>query len=151
MESFKKIKRHFLQMVSLFALVSVSMLMLPLRSYVQVKNLPVLSIITGSIFWIGLLSGCISFCVLHVRLRRRLDEAIPKKGIPYGLHFFGNRPAVVTDILLIGSLILNLLNLFGFSLPEVVAWIAMIILITTVYLHFVFNSRVGIYVVSNWE
>ena len=104
--------------------------------------LEISDILPGIVFWAGMIAGIV-FYILSVKY---MPVKKGKGGLPGGLHFFSNRPALVTDIVMIICLGLTIYFAVNFRSNQTIAAVILFLLILSVYAHFLFNGKVYKYI-----
>ena len=82
-----------------------AVLLMPLAGERETLTQRGLNCAVGILFWIGLLSGILSWVVIHRKNRKYLSVHIDKGRRPAAVRFFSTRAAVPADSVLIVSLI----------------------------------------------
>lgn len=90
----------FLMYVTFLTILSVSISMIPLGMRIS-GNTRALTYVSGSAFWAGLVGTFASAACITISRRRSRDFDKRRLGL---VHFFQNRPALISDILLFLSL-----------------------------------------------
>lgn len=128
-----------------YALVTVSVLLLPLSAVGNETVARVFSCLVGILFWLGILSGT----VLYVKLYRKITpvrktekhENQQGKKIPEWFRFFQNRYGCAADVLLTIGIAGTILSVvLGDNVPWM-QWIFMVLLLTAVWMHFLLNGK----------
>lgn len=130
-----------------YAFVALSVILMPFQNIISGDIGRVFKTGVGILFWIGLLGGSIAYHRLYSKCKKIIAESV-RTGIPPGFIFFSNRAARGADIILIISFIANILFLKFIHVGFFVAWLGLFILITSLYFHFLLNSRVLNYILS---
>lgn len=102
--------------------------------------LPIQSVITGVIFWLGVLTGIILYIITACVMSGETKKDISK--VPGILRFFSNIPAIITDILMIVSLILTIYFAMDYRSNQTAAAIILFVFILSFYMHFMLNGKV---------
>lgn len=145
MRQTRYIAKRFIFIIFLYSLISFSILLMFIESLFFDQTNGILSMIAAIIFWIGLIFGSFFYIRLHKNLKKNLTGFIST-----GRYlFFSNLPAIVSDIVLLISLILNCICLIGKKTGKIFNWTALFFFITSLYLHFIFNGKIFNYILNH--
>ena len=134
----------FLMAAGGYAMVTLSVLILPLSGIGNETAAQVFGYLVGILFWLGILLGTISY----IRLFRQMKPAITKgnnekkqtEKIPAGLRFFHNKYGRAADICLIVGIIGSIAAIVLEEQVPWMQWVFMVVLITAVWMHFLLNG-----------
>lgn len=136
----------------LFAISSLSMLLSFFGDYNGSAVNVVLAVLTGALFWAGLISGGVLMVLLNRRRKRNekkqpcgFKEKICRIG---AFSFFKNRLAMVADIAMLVLFELILVTVFIPVISQDIILIFMVLFVLSVYMHCVFNGVNYIYIKS---
>ena len=145
MKQTRYIAKRFIIIILLYSLISFSILLMFLESQLYDQTNGILSIIAAIVFWIGLFFGSFFYIRLHQNLKKNLTGFIST-----GRHFiFSNLPAIVSDIVLLISLIANCTLLIAKKSGKILNWTALFFFITSLYLHFILNGKIFNYIINH--
>ena len=124
-------KKKFL-LISVSFFLSAASLWMVLGAFDQAGNMNALGYAAGAIFWLGLFTGIVGyfFC---------FRKAYPGPNI---LKFFSNKPAKVTDGILIVSAAVTIYGACRVETNELVILTAVFLLVLSLYFHFLLNGKV---------
>ena len=137
----KKLKKQLLISLCCFSLISLAVLMMPLAGERETLTQRGLNCAVGILFWIGLLSGILSWVVIHRKNRKYLSVHIDKGRRPAAVRFFSTRAAVLADSVLIVSLIGVIAGNISKQFHPAADYIFLFLFVTALYLHFLTNSN----------
>lgn len=138
----RKISRMFLATVGMFLLTSVSVILLLFPEGDRSNTMGVTSIITGVLFWIGILGGTGFYLFTYLSNREEIHSRIAKGKVPSFVRFYSNRYAAIADTLFFISLTVIVYSSVHINVNEIVQFISLIIFVTSVYAHFILNGKV---------
>lgn len=137
----KKLKKQLLISLCCFSLISLAVLLMPLAGERETLTQRGLNCAVGILFWIGLLSGILSWVVIHRKNRKYLSVHIDKGRRPAAVRFFSTRAAVLADSVLIVSLIGVIAGNISKQFHPAAEYIFLFLFVTALYLHFLTNSN----------
>lgn len=135
---------EFLMAAGGYAMVTLSVLVLPLSGIGNQAAAQMFGYLVGILFWLGILLGT----VFYINLSRKMKSVITKrnskkkqtKKIPSGLRFFHNKYGRAADICLIVGLIGSIAAIVLEKQVPWMQWVFMVVLITAVWMHFLLNG-----------
>lgn len=135
---------EFLMAAGGYAMVTLSVLILPLSGTGNQAAAQVFGYLVGILFWLGILFGTI----FYIKLSRQMKPIITKrnskkkqtKKIPAGLRFFHNKYGRAADICLIVGLIGSAAAIVLEKQAIWIQWVFMVLLVTAVWMHFLLNG-----------
>ena len=142
----KKLKKQLLISLCCFSLISLAVLMMPLAGERETLTQRGLNCAVGILFWIGLLSGILSWVFIHRKNRKYLSVHIDKGRRPAAVRFFSTRAAVLADSVLIVSLIGVIAGNISKQFHPAADYIFLFLFVTALYLHFLTNSNLFHYI-----
>ena len=142
MERKRSGKRLMILSILGFFVCALSALLLPL-SVAAGRQLSVIGLLVGILFWVGLLGGIVLFFMSWLKVKSDRGYLTLKTESRWGLiSFFRSGPAATADVLcivmIIATVVGNLLPVFPYVLNAVIIFI----LIFTFCLHCILNGRV---------
>ncbi|MBR2100731.1 MAG: hypothetical protein IJ927_05390 [Eubacterium sp.] len=127
-----------------YFIMSVDFLLMPIGISNPVKNYRALDIITGLIFWIGLIAGITLFVLYSKKCKKLFEQSslntASKKRIGL-ISFFSNRAAMISDIVCILSLILFAVLMIFTKRTAYICYIVLAILVFSFVCHCILNGR----------
>jgi Ca2+/Na+ antiporter len=133
--------------IASFLALAVDILLMPLTTRAEGMTL---TYVLGGLFWLLLLLGVVFSLVAPATVRKEMERrgrGEQWKAVPIGLiSFFQTGPGIVSDVLMIGFLVLIIVSRFTglrFWTGMIVAYAALPLLI---YLHCLFNGRTYCYI-----
>ena len=138
------VKRGLLLSITCLVISSLIVIFIPYADIDGSAGQKLLSYALGIIFWVGLLSGWIILLWLNRNLKHQLI-CENKKILPGVLRFFSNPLAVITDIGLLLSIVLNILTLSNLITNMVLSSLFAALLLVTFHLHYIVNGKVYMY------
>lgn len=142
----KKLKKQLLISLCCFSLISLAVLLMPLAGERETLTQRGLNCAVGILFWIGLLSGILSWVVIHRKNRKYLSVHIDKGRRPVAVRFFSTRAAVLADSVLIVSLIGVIAGNISKQFHPAADYIFLFLFVTALYLHCLTNSNLFHYI-----
>ena len=142
----KKLKKQLLISLCCFSLISLAVLMMPLAGERETLTQRGLNCAVGILFWIGLLSGILSWVFIHRKNRKYLSVHIDKGRRPAAVRFFSTRAAVLADSVLIVSLIGVIAGNISKQFHHAGDYMFLVLVVTALYLHVVTNSNLLHYI-----
>ena len=145
MKTIRRIKILFWFSVACFTLMSATVLLMPFAVNAGGSN-KILTIITGSIFWISALIG--HACLILANQKRKwllhyMSGTDPKMNSRPGIvSVFSNIPAVISDVLTICSLVLFVIHSFAGSRDSYLSYVLLFALMMSFHMHCLFNGRI---------
>ncbi|MBO6159773.1 MAG: hypothetical protein J6P72_11035 [Firmicutes bacterium] len=128
-----------------YLLTAIAVLLVPLAMTAE-GRFTVFGYIAGGLFWFGLLFGLLFFLfawkVAHNESTYQKIRSWYRIG---AFGFFRNRPAIITDVLMIISLLLIIAGNTIWHFQDLLMTILLFFFVLSFFLHFVFNGRVFIY------
>lgn len=124
-------KKKFL-LISVSFFLSATSLWMVLGAFDQAGNMNALGYAAGVIFWLGLFVGIAGYIFCF-------RKAYPGPNI---LKFFSNKPAKVTDGILIVSAAVTIYGACRVETNELVILTAVFLLVLSLYFHFLLNGKV---------
>ena len=124
-------KKKFL-LISVSFFLSAASLWMVLGAFGQAGNMNALGYAAGAIFWLGLFTGIVGYIFCF-------RKAYPGPNI---LKFFSNKPAKVTDGILIVSAAVTIYGACRVETNELVILTAVFLLVLSLYFHFLLNGKV---------
>lgn len=148
MDSKKKILYEFLISTCLFALMSVSVLLVPLSGNGQTSMQKAVGNVIGILFWLGLLGGSIVYILMISRNKSCVAEIKNTRKLPSVFCFFRNKEAAVVDIVLAISIVGIIIGNTAGNLPEAMDITFLFLGVTALYGHFLVNGDFFQYIKS---
>ncbi len=142
MKTQRKISRMFLATIGMFLLTSVSVIFLLFPEGNRSNTMSVVSIITGVLFWIGILGGTGFYLFTYFSNREEIHSRIVKGKVPSFVRFYSNKYAAIADTLFFISLAVTVYSSIRINVNEIVQFISLIIFVTSTYAHFILNGKV---------
>lgn len=138
-------KTAFFLMAAGYALVTVSVLILPLSSVRNETAAGIFGYLVGILFWLGIFWGT----ALYLRLCRQFTSNRKSRGrnrkvdrFPPVFHFFRNRYARAADILLFVGIAGSVASAVAGQKILWLQWFFMVVTVTAVWLHCLLNGAV---------
>ena len=136
----------------LFGISSFSILLSIIGDYKGDSIAVLFAILTGILFWSGLILGVVSILLVNQH-RKRFEK---RKSINYrkkqhrvgAISFFNNKPAAIADIALVVLLIIILAAMFIPVISQNITIIFLAFLLLSVYMHCMLNGVNFIYIKS---
>lgn len=139
------IKKGFLGVMLAFFISSLSVILVPFSSN---KNgeLNTAGYVSGVLFWLGLLAGCVIYFYLLYKNKAMIQEMIEHPKRPAVINFFSNKPGTISDIVLIISLAISIYCAVKITVNSVIVLIFLFLLLVSIYGHFLFNGKIYRYI-----
>lgn len=136
--------------VLLFASLSLSFLLMPLDGKTTVNGISAYSFAAGAMFWISLVGGAVTQCVLsHKRkawyIKNHVRRSKTKKKIGI-VSFFENPPAVCADTVLILGAAGLVVALIATRAAGYVCYVMMSIFVFSACIHCILNGKIYYYI-----
>lgn len=148
MKGLKGMQRRFLVTAGCFFLISLSLLFLPISTASHKEGLTAAGVLTGVLFWAGLVSGCISYFLMYRKYKKVLIKELPKSRVLAPLRFFCNRAAIAVDAVLMLSIAGVIYCSVAVRASRILEFVSLFLLITSLYLHFLVTGRIFQYLVQ---
>lgn len=145
MKTLRRIRLLFWFSAACFTLMSATVLLMPLAVNAEGTN-RVLTIITGSVFWISALAGHAFLCLANQKRKWLLhymsgtDSKMNSR--PGIITVFSNIPATVSDVLTVCSLVLFVIHSFAGSRDSYLSYVLLFALLLSFHMHCLFNGRI---------
>lgn len=146
----KMIKQGFVGVLAAFAVSAVTPALIPFSRDGD-GNLNVVGYLAGVMFWMGLLVGCIGYYLLVREAKKGEFGGAEKRKWPSAAYFFSNRPALVTDIVLIAALAGTIYCAVNVTVNQIVAVGFLLLALAGIYAHFLLNGNVYQYIWNTRE
>lgn len=144
--SYQRRRRMFFHFMCFLLVLSLSILLMPIGSSAKEKSMIPL-IITGLLFWVGLVGTICTSVRIH-RSRRAspiFSELYPNQR-QFGLiHFFQNKPAIIADVSLLLSLVMFIIVKLLTDI-QVFQFITLALIVFTFGMHCMLNGMNYIYI-----
>ena len=138
-------KKGFLGVMAAFAISAVTPILIPFALDSN-GNLNSLGYAAGVMFWAGLALGCAGYALLYRKERGKITEEIEKRKLPSALCFFSNRPAKVTDGIMIAAIIGTIFCAVNVTVNQIAAAVFLLLALAGVYAHFLLNGKMYQYI-----
>ena len=149
MKTQRKISRMFFATIGMFLLTSVSVILLLFPEGDRGNTGSIFSIITGVLFWIGILGGTGFYLFTYFSNKNLILSKAVRRKMPSFIRFYSNRYAAVIDTLLFISLIVIISCTINIKANKLLEWFSLFLFVTSVYMHFLLNGKVFEFINSN--
>lgn len=120
-----------------------SSLIIPLLPFADQEKHPAVAIFAGGLFWIGLIWGCFLYYLSYRKVKKTKGYQTLAATEKIGAIAFGSTPeGLIADIAFIPGLLVSVLGISIFSIPDPIMLVCMWITMISFYGHFVLNGRV---------
>ena len=147
MKSIQDLKKRFLITAGCFFLISIGLLLLPLCGTGGTGIEKGIGILVGILFWVGILSGCISYFLMSRKYKGVLEKRLPESKLPSCLRIWGNPVAIGNDVLFLLGLAGTIYCNVTVGANRILDFLSLFITITCFYLHFLVTGKVFQYLV----
>ncbi|MBQ2943199.1 MAG: hypothetical protein IJD93_00670 [Ruminococcus sp.] len=137
--------------VFFFLLLSVSFLLMPIGNETSAEGISIYSFIAGLVFWISLIMGIVTQCILayrrktwYVMNRARKVRSTQRIGL---FSFFENTYAAVADVVAIISLIGLIIALFATQGIGYICYVLFSLFVFSFSMHCILNGKIYYHVV----
>lgn len=135
-----------------FLMFAVSFLLMPLGSETPTENISVYTMVAGLMFWLSIIMGIVTQCVLAHRRRSwyvihriRKARASQKIGL---ISFFKNAYAIVADVVTILSLIGLVIAMVATQGSGYICYVLVSLFVFSFSLHCILNGKVFYHVIN---
>lgn len=128
-----------------FLISSLSVVLVPF-SISKNEELNTMGYVSGTLFWLGLLAGCVVYFYLYYKNKEMIQEAIEHPKRPAVINFFSNKPGSISDIVLIISIAISIYCAVKITVNSVIVLIFLFLLLVSIYGHFLFNGKIYRYI-----
>ena len=135
-----------------FLMLSISFLLMPLGSETPTENISAYTMIAGLMFWISIIMGIVTQCVLahrrrswHVIHRIRKVRATQKVGL---ISFFKNSYATVADAVTILSLIGLVIAMIATQGTGYICYVLVSLFVFSFSMHCILNGKVFYHIIN---
>lgn len=147
MKNLQELEKRFLITTECFFLISIALLLLPLCERGETGMEKVLGTLVGILFWVGILSGCISYFLMSRKYKGALEKRLPESKLPSCLRIWGNPVAIGNDVLFLLGLAGTIYCNVTVGANRILDFLSLFITITCFYLHFLVTGKVFQYLV----
>ena len=147
MKSLQDLEKRFLVTTGCFFLISIALLLLPLCGGGETGIEKGIGTLVGILFWVGIMSGCVSYFLMYRKYKEALEKRLPQSRIPSCLRVWGNPVAIGIDILFLIGLIGAVYCNVTIGVNRILDFLSLFITITCFYLHFLATGKVFQYLV----
>lgn len=146
MKIVKKLSTLLITSIVSYSIMSLDFLIMPIGNSVTDKSMRWLDILTGLIFWLGLISGTVLYVIFSKECKKWYENNKGNKDIykekNIGLiSFFSNRAALVSDICLIVSVLLFVILMIFTDRTSYICYISIMLLVFFFTMHCVLNGK----------
>lgn len=146
MKIVKKLNTLLITSIVSYSIMSLDFLIMPVGNSVTDKSMRWLDILTGLIFWLGLISGTILYVFFSKECKKWYENNKGNKDIykekKIGLiSFFSNRAALVADICLIISILLFAMLMIFTDRTSYICFISIMLLVFFFSMHCILNGK----------
>lgn len=135
-----------------FLLLAISFLLMPLGGESPTDNISVYTLIAGLVFWISIIMGIVTQCVLshrrktwYVIHRIRKVRSTQKVGL---ISFFKNAYAVVADVAMIASLIGLIFAMIVTKGTGYICYVLVSLFVFSFSMHCILNGKIYYHVIN---
>lgn len=135
-----------------FLMFSVSFLLMPLGSETPTENISAYTMVAGLMFWISIIMGIVTQCVLAHRRRSwyvihriRKVSATQKVGL---ISFFKNSYAIVADVVTILSLIGLVIAMIATQGTGYICYVLVSLFVFSFSMHCILNGKVFYHIIN---
>lgn len=135
-----------------FLMFAVSFLLMPLGSETPTENISAYTMVAGLVFWISIIMGIVTQCVLAHRRRSwyvihriRKVRATQKVGL---ISFFKNSYAIVADVVTILSLIGLVIAMIATQGTGYVCYVLVSLFVFSFSMHCILNGKVFYHIIN---
>ena len=150
MDNGKKINIFLYASLCAFFVMSIDFMFMPIGINDFSKNYKAVSIVTGIIFWLGLIAGITLFILYALKCKAQFNQ-IQKYNDNFGtadnkriglISFFSNRVALVSDVVFILSAILFAVLMIFTKRTAYICYIVLSLLVFSFITHCIFNGKI---------
>jgi hypothetical protein len=138
-----KQKKLLIVQIIMFLLSAISIALTSITTYDSTITRTVISIIIGSLFWLGIIGGILTGFVLKNKIKPNLQNG-KKIGI---VCFFKNKYSAIFDVLMLVSFVISVIEIVAKS-DSVFAIIVIALFIFSFEMHCVLNGKIFEYINS---
>lgn len=129
-----------------FFIMSVDFMFMPIGSNDITHDYRWLDIITGLLFWIGLIVGTVLFVIYISKCKKLYNENHGNKNVYQEKHiglitFFSNKEAMIADVALLVSVVLFAILMIFTDRTSYICYISISILVFSFIMHCILNSK----------
>lgn len=146
MKTEKKLSALLIASIVCYCVMSLNFLIMPVGNSVTDKSMRWLDILTGLIFWLGLIFGSVLYVIFSRECKKWYKNNKGNKDIykekKIGLiSFFSNRMALVADICLIISILLFAVLMIFTDRTSYICFISIMLLVFSFTMHCILNGK----------